>query len=136
MLTGSLHIRFLSIDYDSGSFEVTIRCRELTACTSFYANRLAWQEFGQHLQQWPLLPQVAFQEEHSSGELRLTAFHYDDNCHTALRVLLNNADVRPGPYRLEFALPVDAAGLATLGGQLAQWPQQDEDELFWEAYVS
>lgn len=136
MLTGSLHLRFHSIDYDSGSYELVVRCRDLTARFQFYAERDAWRAFGQHIQSWPLTSQAVFEDQSSSGEVRLVAFRYDDDRHTALRVLLDSAAVWPGPYRLEFALPVDAAGLAALGTQLANWPQQDEDELFWEAYVS
>lgn len=136
MLTGSLRLRFHSIDYDSGEFEVLIRFRDLTARLSWYAERDAWQEFGRQLQQWPLTDRATFTGRTAEGELRLTAFQYDDNGHTALRVLVDDGEVWPGPYRLEFALPVDGAGLAALGRQLEHWPQGEADELCWEAYES
>lgn len=136
MLTGSLRLRFYSINYDSGEFEVLIRFRDLTARISLYIRRDAWQEFGRQLQRWPLPAQATFVERTDAGELRLTAFQYDDNGHTALRVLLDDGNVWPGPYRLEFALPADGAGLAALGQRLEHWPQGEDDELCWEAYKS
>lgn len=138
MHTGSLHIRFQSIDYDSGGYDVTVRFRELVARMSFYAARDCWHQFGQELRAFVPQPgaTVSLQEHSLEGVFQLTAFSYNDQGHMALRVLLDDATIVPGPYRLEFAIPVDVAGLNRLGQQLASWPQLEADEFSWDAYAS
>ncbi|RSK45729.1 hypothetical protein [Hymenobacter perfusus] len=137
MKTGSLQISAWSVTYDSYSFALTIRFGQLVTEVEVYADRKTWQQFGKELQTFPHSPthSVTLRIDREA-EIVLTAICYDEEGHAALRVLVADDRVQPGPYRLEFAIPVDIAGLNDLGNKLVAWPQNEYENLYWDAYKS
>ncbi|RSK35514.1 hypothetical protein [Hymenobacter metallilatus] len=138
MNTGSLQILTWDIADSTYSFEVTICFQQLATKLDFYAECDIWRQFGRELQTFPLslTHEVTLQIQQAEMALELTAFCYDNEGHAALRVMVNDNRVQPGPYRLEFAIPTDIGGLNELGRKLAGWSLHAYDEFYGEFHTS
>jgi len=141
MVTGTLTFA-ASKDYEADStIDVTVASQKLEAQASFFRHEDAWKEFGKQLIHFPSKTSECLVFDVSCNgmyhaSLRLEAYCYDWQGHTALRVITDNNAANPHRVRLEFSIPAEAGSLNQLGYMLVNWQPDTSPEITWQAQTS
>lgn len=125
------------VDFGYCYFNITIQFNGIHTHAHFHDDIDVWKDFGNRLQEFPqtIIAKEAFYVE-MDMKFGLSALCYDYQGHTAIQVFVDNRDIVPGPYRLEFSIPAEAASINKLGRILTGWSVEDNSEIVWQAQTS
>lgn len=125
------------VDFGYCYFSITIQYGGIYTRAHFYDDIDVWKDFGNRLQKFPQII-TAKEEFYVERDMKfgLKALCYDYQGHTAIQIFIDNRDIIPGPYKLEFAIPAEAASINKLGRILTNWSVEDNSEILWQAQTS
>lgn len=132
-----IRVQASEVEFGYCYFNVIIQHDGIYTHAHFYNDADVWKDFGSRLQKFPQT--ITAQEEfyvEMDMKFGLKALCYDYQGHTAIQVFIDNRDIIPGPYRLEFAIPAEAASINRLGRILTGWSVEDSSEILWQAQTS
>ena len=132
-----IKVQASGVEFGYCCFDVFIQHNGIQTHAYFYGDVDVWKDFGSRLQAFPrtITAKEKFYVE-MNMKFGLEALCYDYQGHTAVQVFIDDQNIIPGPYRLEFAIPAEAASVNRLGQILTSWSVESDSEILWQAQTS
>lgn len=142
MKQGKIKIR-VTVDFDGDcTFDLTVSNKSFRTTVRFYGDVDTWKDFGSQLTKFPKNVKSFVEFDRSQNHpfpadsFFLRAYSYNQIGHSAVKVMVDNHDVEPDRYRVEFSFPAEAASINLFGQILLSWDVTDGSEITWEAQTS
>lgn len=139
--TGTLKISASRHDDNWCTFDITILVEHVQAYACVLDCFDLWRSFGHDMQLFPenATSRISFEagaDNPSDTFIKLEAYCYDMQGHSALRIYIDNRRDDPYRRRFEFSIPSEASSINQLGRLLANWQAEDNSQILWQAQTS